>query len=221
MKEWFLSIFALLSHPGQYLRNRTMVVGSKIIGAKGNDLAAKNSLIKKSEIKFAGKGNAIVTSGCEIYNSTIFLRGDGHTLVIEEGVQLYNVRIKIIGAGNEVRIGKKTTFGSGSLVCGGNNTHIEIGENCMLAEGLDVWNTDTHSIIKDGKLCNPPENITIGNHVWTGKDVAILKGVTVGDNAIVGMKSLVTKDIPSGCIAAGNPAKIIKDGVDWNRTEPR
>lgn len=221
MKEMFLAIVAFLAHPGQFVRNRTKIVGSRIKGEKGNDLAAKDSLIKKSEINFTGKGNAIVTSGCEIYNSTIFLRGEEHTLIIGEGVKLYNVILKISGVRSIISIGKNTTFGGGNIVCGGEKTHIRIGEACMLAEGLDVWNTDTHSIFKDGELCNTPANITVGNHVWTGKDVAILKGVTVGDNAIVGMKSLVTKDIPSGCVAAGIPAIIIKDGVDWNRKEPR
>ncbi len=53
-------------------------------------------------------------------------------------------------------------------------------------------------------------SVKIGNNVWLGSEVTILKGVTIGDNAVIGAKSLVTKNIPANCIAAGVPAKVIR-----------
>lgn len=52
--------------------------------------------------------------------------------------------------------------------------------------------------------------ISIGNHVWIGMNVVVMRGVTIGDNTIIGANSVVTKNIPSNVIAAGNPIKVIK-----------
>lgn len=53
--------------------------------------------------------------------------------------------------------------------------------------------------------------VTIGNHVWITSNVTILPGVTIGDNTIIGAGSVVTHDIPSGVLAAGNPCKVIRE----------
>jgi len=52
--------------------------------------------------------------------------------------------------------------------------------------------------------------------VWLGKEAIIMKGVSIGNGAIVGMDSMVTKDVPERCIVAGKPAKVIKTNVYWN-----
>ncbi len=57
----------------------------------------------------------------------------------------------------------------------------------------------------------------IGNHVWIGENALILKGVKIGDNSIVGAGSVVTKDVPNNSIVAGNPARIIKNNINWER----
>ena len=54
------------------------------------------------------------------------------------------------------------------------------------------------------------KEIKIGNNVWVGYNVIILKGVIIGENSVIGAGSVVVKDIPENCIAAGNPAKVIK-----------
>ncbi|MMZ68427.1 Galactoside O-acetyltransferase [compost metagenome] len=53
--------------------------------------------------------------------------------------------------------------------------------------------------------------IAIGNNVWIGGGVSILPGVTIGDNTVIGAGSVVTKNIPSGVIAAGNPCRVIRE----------
>ena len=57
--------------------------------------------------------------------------------------------------------------------------------------------------------------IKIGNHVWIGQGATILKGVTIGNNSIIAAGAIVTKDIPANCIAAGVPARVIKEDVNW------
>ena len=88
---------------------------------------------------------------------------------------------------------------------------IFIGDDCMIGPGCNLA-TSIHPIsprLRRHKLqYNKP--IHIGNNVWFGAGVTVLPGVTVGDNAIVGAGSVVTKDVPSNAIVAGNPARLIR-----------
>ena len=69
-----------------------------------------------------------------------------------------------------------------------------------------------------GNRINPSKSIKIGNHVWIGNTVLIFKNAIVGDNSIVAGGSVVGgKVFPSNCIVGGNPAKVIKEGVNWER----
>ena len=55
----------------------------------------------------------------------------------------------------------------------------------------------------------------IGNHVWIGSGAKILKGVTIGNGSIVAAGAVVVQDVPENCLAAGVPARIVKEGVQW------
>lgn len=209
-------VLSIITHPLYYLKYRGMVLLSSIRGTKGNVFSPKKAIISKSKIQFTGKDGTIRLEGCHLHNCDILIRGNDNSLVIEKDVCLFNVRLKISGCGNIVRVGKGSRLGGGNIICAGRSTQISIGEGCMLAEGLDVWNTDTHSIIQKGKVINTPQSITIGNGVWTGKDVAILKGVTVGDGAIIGMRAIVTHDVEPRSLNAGCPAVKIKEDVSWS-----
>lgn len=91
---------------------------------------------------------------------------------------------------------------------------ITIGMGVAISENLSIWDSDTHAIKgKENEMAQP---ITIGNHVWIGTNVTILKGVTIGDGAIIAAGSVVTKSIPAKCMAAGVPAKVIKENVEWS-----
>ena len=58
--------------------------------------------------------------------------------------------------------------------------------------------------------------IVIQDHVWLGMNVIVLKGVTIGEGAIVAAGSIVTKDVPPHCLVAGVPAKVVKTDVTWS-----
>lgn len=76
--------------------------------------------------------------------------------------------------------------------------------------------SDGHDILYNGDRINPARDITIGEHVWLADNVTILKGVDIGSGSIIGINSTVTKSIDHSCIAAGNPAKKIKNNINWN-----
>jgi acetyltransferase-like isoleucine patch superfamily enzyme len=87
---------------------------------------------------------------------------------------------------------------------------VHIGDNTMLAENCFITDADWHDSyhrIFPGKRAP----VRIGNNVWLGDSVTVCKGVTIGDNAIIGARSVVTRDIPANTIAAGNPAKPIAE----------
>lgn len=85
----------------------------------------------------------------------------------------------------------------------GNN--VQIGPNCG-------FYTSGHPIDKETRRkAEFAKPITIGNDVWIGGNVCIMPGVTIGDNAVIGAGSVVTKDIPSNVVAVGNPCKVIKE----------
>lgn len=89
---------------------------------------------------------------------------------------------------------------------------IKIGKNAMLAPNVQIY-TAYHPI--DPKLrisgIEYGSPVTIGDNVWIGGGAIINPGVNIGDNVVIGSGSVVTKDIPSNCVAVGNPCKIIKN----------
>lgn len=92
---------------------------------------------------------------------------------------------------------------------------VEIGSDATIGRDVVIRSFDGHVICEEGYKISEP--IKIGNHVWIGQGATILKGVTIGDGAIIASGAIVTKDVPAGCVAAGIPAKVIKEGVRWNR----
>lgn len=149
----------------------------------------------------------------------ITVYGNNHTLIIEEGVIFKKGVIWFEDHDCEIRIGAGTTIEEANLAAAENGTKIIIGKDCMFSKSIHITTTDSHSIInaETGERTNHARSIIIGNHVWLGYCTNINKGVTIGDNSVVAGHSVVTKPIASGSIVAGIPAKVIRDGINWNR----
>jgi acetyltransferase-like isoleucine patch superfamily enzyme len=117
----------------------------------------------------------------------------------------------IISGVGEVRIGDQTTIGHNSVLV--SRQRIEIGNNTMLAAFCYVLDNDHEfdhpsvPIPEQGLRISP---VKIGNDVWVGAHSIILRGVTIGDGAVVAANSVVTQDVPPYAVVAGSPAKIVK-----------
>jgi galactoside O-acetyltransferase len=89
---------------------------------------------------------------------------------------------------------------------------VSIGDHVLIGINCSIIDTDGHDLAIDKRnQVNPKtEEVKILNNVFIGDHVTILKGVTIGENSVIGLGSVVTQDIPKNTIAAGNPAKVIR-----------
>lgn len=98
------------------------------------------------------------------------------------------------------------------------DTHIYIGDYTMIGPNVTIA-TAGHPVLpqlrQEGYQFNQP--VVIGKNCWLGAGVIVLPGVTVGDNAVIGAGSVVTRDIPSGVVAAGTPCRVLRPVDDRDR----
>ena len=132
-------------------------------------------------------------------NSKIIIHGDflllsGHHIQLKEGAVL--------------ELGSGFMNHKGQITC---REKITIGEGTIIGDEVMLLDTDSH-LIKGSRMTSP---IYIGNHVWIGSRTIVLKGVTIGDGAIIAAGSVVSKNIPAGCLAGGVPARVLKENVEW------
>ncbi len=136
-------------------------------------------------------------------------------IIIRKGASLISDNISI-HSGCRITIGENATVELGSGYINRNSEirckkSIKIGHDVAIANDVIIRDTDSHEII--GSEMSKP--ISIGNHVWIGSRAMILKGVTIGDGAVIAAGAIVTHDVAPNTIVAGVPAKAIKSNVQW------
>jgi acetyltransferase-like isoleucine patch superfamily enzyme len=125
----------------------------------------------------------------------------------------------VTGCRGKIKIGNNCDLNGTCFVA---YDELEVGDYCQFASSSLISDTDFHPLDPKIRLVQmeggvyPYESvskkkITIGNNVWIGWGVIILKGVTIGDNSVIGAGSVVTSNIPSNCLAVGNPAKVVRN----------
>lgn len=101
-------------------------------------------------------------------------------------------------------IGDNCSFSGASIWCFESITigsHVRVGANCLIMDG------DAH---QDDPRAGKNKPIVIEDNVWLGGNVVVKKGVSIGRNSVIGMNSVVTKNIPANCVAIGNPCVVIR-----------
>ena len=215
MKSFFLKLLSLFQHPRRLISEKSVIAASRFSVPKGNSFKTNHSRIKKSRVSVSGKRNSILVDCADLFNSHIVIEGNDNQIIIKGDTRIYNLHLIVKADHGLVDINEHTSFGGGTVVCAGPGNAIYIGKNCMIAEEVEIWNSDTHTITVNGKELENCKPITIHDHVWLGKGITVLKGVSIGENAIVGMKSVVTHDIRPGTINAGVPATEIRQNANW------
>ena len=166
------------------------------------------------------KNNSLVQLGKNIiFNQKCILNGDG-IVKIGDNVMLgyelsphfygFYILIQARGKNSTISIGNNTVFSNDITIIA--ESEIIIGERCLIGDRLTIYDNDGHEIDPSTRTRSFGKTapVNIGNNVWIGSVVTILKGVTVGDNSIIAANSVVIKDVPANAIVAGNPARIVK-----------
>ena len=111
----------------------------------------------------------------------------------------------------EVRIGAKSVLGQECTIS--SFQHVSIGRECIVADRVMLIDFD-HGVVEVERPIREQgiykRDVKVGHNVWIGYGACILRGATVGDNAIVGTSSVVTKDVPDNAVVAGQPAKLLR-----------
>lgn len=170
-----------------------------------NVFALLRGIVKK--YKFKNSGSLLrIERGVRIWKSNGEI-SVGNRVLLHRHVKLsaYGAddRARII-IGDHSYIGDRTEIHAGSLV--------EIGSGCDISWDCNILDRDYHKLNSGTEAIKP---VKICDNVWIGCGATILKGVTIGEGAVVAAGSVVTKDVPPHALAGGNPARVIKENVTW------
>ena len=161
---------------------------------KNNKFTISDSLIKKNNIEIFGSNNKCnIDLGSKIENLYIKIKGKNNSLFIKKNCKILSGKINIIGDDLHFLIGNNTTIREFDSVLVGKKKSISIGNDCMLGSNIKIWNGELHPIysLTSKKRLNNAKSIEIGDHVWIGSDVVILKGSNISEGSVVGVRSLV------------------------------
>lgn len=146
---------------------------------------------------------SMVGEGCGIYifkSGTIKCAG---RIILDDHVQLH--------ARGELLIGDRFCINQYSRIVA--HERIEIGNNVTIGQGVAILDHDHHFEKQNGKLIldgYQTAPVKLGDNIWIGDKCTILKGVTIGDNVVIGAHSLIHRDVPANVVVGGSPFKILK-----------
>ena len=158
--------------------------------------------------------------GCRFVGMPVILKAGGGSMRLGKRVcvnssflsnliGLYQRTIIFARDGGVIEIGDDVGISGATIYA---RSSIKIGDGTLIGGNTKILDNDFHPVDADVRRENPnaaipSKPIVIGKNVFIGCNCLILKGVTIGDDAVIGAGSVVTKDVPAGCVAAGNPAK--------------
>ena len=111
-----------------------------------------------------------------------------------------------------------------SIELEGTDLGVVVGDDALISNGVWMRNYNMHALhdLATGQpIGRPPASLLLERHVWLGQDALLLNCGRIGAGAVVGARSLVTRPVPGCVIAAGNPAKVQREGVSWGRDTHR
>lgn len=173
-------------------------------------------VLKATKVEY---GKNLLLKGIPIifnYSGAIINIGDNVTMNsswLSNLIGLYQRTIIITRtSGAEIHIGNSVGISGATIYA---RRKISIGNNTLIGGNTKIIDNDFHPIDPELRRKTPNDNmgissIDIGENVFIGCNCLILKGVKIGDNAVIGAGSVVTSEIPANCVAAGNPARVVR-----------
>lgn len=173
-----------------------------------------------------GKGNRLPASVPKSLEVTVW--GDDNVLECAEDM-IFAGRIRIGTRDCPVRncrvvIGAGTTAEACDILLLESGSEVLIGEDGLISEGVRIWCSDTHALLSSetGEVTNRGRRIVIGRHCWLGLGASVLKNVELPEGTVVGMHAVVAgvHELAPKCVLAGNPARVVRENVVWDRRRP-
>ena len=189
------------------------------IKGRGNRIEAPCALLKRVDIRISGSNNRVIVEDFSVLKGvSVYISGDNNTVSIGSWCHLNGTEFCMEKSGNTVAVGSRSKLLGKTHLAAMEGTRIDIGRECLFSSDIHFRTGDSHSILDmKGRRINPSQDILLGDHVWVGTKVICLKGSVVPPHSIVGAGALVTKAFSQpNCVLAGNPAKVVKTGVDWS-----
>lgn len=199
---------------------------------ENNNISIPNDIKEKITLNIVGKNNTVIIPENNRIVGIVCINvyGDSNKIIFDDNFYLSGLCSILIGQNHPnfgkvknstFNVGKNTGIESLNYITFNSNTFCNIEDDCMLSSGITIYNTDAHPIFKKGtnEVINKVKGITIGKHSWIGMNVTILKNSIIPSNSIVGCNAVYA--IGGGrnqsyCAFAGNPARVVKENVDWD-----
>jgi acetyltransferase-like isoleucine patch superfamily enzyme len=219
----------LRKHPGllpflSRVHNGLFGFNTVRIGHRGNRLQG-TPFLSHCNISVTGKNNIIILGTMSrLTRCNIHIDGNNNRVFIGDNCILHLGDFWIEDDGNCISVGNGTSISGSTHLAATEGTKILIGRDCMFSGEIAVRSGDSHSIIESGShiRINHASDVTLGDHVWIGSRVILLKGSSVPDNSVVATGAIVTKKHDGAhVILAGNPAKVVRENIDWLRARIR
>ena len=180
-------------------------------------------IVGRTAIRWSG-----ITVGAKlsVFGAPIIVRHPGSEIVLGERVMLISdsfatalgvnhpIVLRTLAAGAQIRIGNGVGISGGSICA---MQRVEIGDDTLLGANVTITDTDFHSLApatRHDSTAASKAAVRIGRSVFLGTNSIVLKGVTIGDHSVIGAGSVVSRDIPANCVAAGNPCRKLRDLTD-------
>ena len=193
--------------------NKSANVGNRHLGALRIDGKTKLNIEKNAQIINRGYLSMGLNPD-EFYPSS----SPGLLHLFENSKLVLNGNVKV-GCGVLIEVYKDACLEIGSNVFINSNAviicskSIKIGDDTGIGWNTEICDTDYHQVLHEGSVLSAP--IEIGNRVYIGRRILVMKGVKIGDGAVIGAGAVVTRDVPARCLAAGVPARVIKESIEW------
>lgn len=194
---------------------------SGTLRGRDNEFCAERAWLENVAIDVVGDGNRIrLGEGAALRDLRIFVRGDGHTIEVGPRCRVSRrTEMWLEGETGQLTIGEGTTIESAHIAVTEKNTRIVLGRDCMLATDVEIRNGDSHEILdaRSRTRINWPADVLIGEHVWIGARAMVLKGASISDGSVIAAGAIVTAPVGPHCVVAGNPARLIRENIEWSR----
>lgn len=172
------------------------------------------SYLDNVEITIKGKNNRVVIGKNTKITGKIEVKSDGSLIEIGDNSNIDSEIIIFSGDNNIVSIGKSVKIYQAKFSSSFDNNFIKIGDECLISNSI-IRNNDAHKIYKNELLINKGKGIEIKSRVWLAANTIVLKGVTINSGNVIGIGSIVTKNIICENSIIVNGERVIKQNIQW------